>query len=557
MLERDYFLKKHGIKLKESASPEEQNHQMKIAFGVQGIETGDKPYIFVSYSHIDSAVVLPAIKALQDKGYPVWYDDILNTGVVWKRKIEERIEQASLVMAFMSDNSIASRNCIAEVDHAIDLGIPMFIARLDPCELPKGQNMYLKQTQMLDAYLYDGDAYIRNLVNEPLISQTVGAKLKAYHAEVRRREDAEAQRRHEAEEAERRRKEAEEAERQRKRAEAEERRRKQAEEIENRHRKQLELERKLAETVAALETERELRVAAEKAFQNERELKKTENKLSNAQRRIANLETGTSNRTFDVQKPIEKKENSTSEIQDASPKLLAARTQLEKLYRATEEAVLKQNHKSYNQAIVDFKTKRDELAKKYPKLRPDVRKSTDKLCDILYHDARVLEKRRKNRLAYSIYEALPGKYCDREKRMKHIEYQVHDRAKIWAWIVFVVALIVNLLCVNFYYDVEGSFWINVAISVCPMIVAVPLHYILNYHFFERFFLGVYTFLGFLAMAVISLIVCPFLYPEMKIWVRILCSIGYNVAAFIIAFVLWLWLTGVKIKDWSISPVSDS
>lgn len=41
---------------------------------------GSEPYIFVSYSHKDSATVLPVISELQAEGFRVWYDASIEAG---------------------------------------------------------------------------------------------------------------------------------------------------------------------------------------------------------------------------------------------------------------------------------------------------------------------------------------------------------------------------------------------------------------------------------------------------------------------------------------------
>ena len=35
---------------------------------------GEQPYIFISYAHKDSDVVLPIVAKLQQDGYRVWYE---------------------------------------------------------------------------------------------------------------------------------------------------------------------------------------------------------------------------------------------------------------------------------------------------------------------------------------------------------------------------------------------------------------------------------------------------------------------------------------------------
>ena len=42
--------------------------------------TGDEPYIFISYSHRDTAKVYPILDALSDRKYRIWYDESCETG---------------------------------------------------------------------------------------------------------------------------------------------------------------------------------------------------------------------------------------------------------------------------------------------------------------------------------------------------------------------------------------------------------------------------------------------------------------------------------------------
>jgi hypothetical protein len=37
--------------------------------------TGSEPYLFVSYSHRDTAKVYPILDALHDRKYRIWYDE--------------------------------------------------------------------------------------------------------------------------------------------------------------------------------------------------------------------------------------------------------------------------------------------------------------------------------------------------------------------------------------------------------------------------------------------------------------------------------------------------
>ena len=44
---------------------------------------GAEPYVFISYSHADSERVLAIVKAMEKRGYRVWYDAGINAGQQW------------------------------------------------------------------------------------------------------------------------------------------------------------------------------------------------------------------------------------------------------------------------------------------------------------------------------------------------------------------------------------------------------------------------------------------------------------------------------------------
>ena len=81
---------------------------------------GDEPYIFVSYSHEDTALVHPQIRWLQDQGFNIVWDEGISPGAVWRRQIAEAIRGCSLLLYFTTPNSVESEHCIREVDFALD-----------------------------------------------------------------------------------------------------------------------------------------------------------------------------------------------------------------------------------------------------------------------------------------------------------------------------------------------------------------------------------------------------------------------------------------------------
>lgn len=144
------------------------------AFGVQDAYEGDLPYIFISYAHKDSGMVLPAIRALQDEGYPVWYDAGIQAGTEWPAYIARHILKSTLFIAFLTQSAIESQHCRSEITYAFGKNKPMLTVKLDESELPEGLEMQLGLSQMFNAYRYrSGDAYIAALTKAPRIRELV------------------------------------------------------------------------------------------------------------------------------------------------------------------------------------------------------------------------------------------------------------------------------------------------------------------------------------------------------------------------------------------------
>ena len=92
---------------------------------------GKDPYLFVSYCHADQAFVGPILEQLAMSGYRAWYDAGNKPGVNWLSSIEEHLENASAVLAFISRNSSNSYNCNKEIIYAIKCGKRVIPVRMD------------------------------------------------------------------------------------------------------------------------------------------------------------------------------------------------------------------------------------------------------------------------------------------------------------------------------------------------------------------------------------------------------------------------------------------
>lgn len=110
---------------------------------------GDGPYIFVSYSHRDSASVFPELEWLKASGINVWYDEGIEAGTEWREELAKAIESARLLIYFVTSDSVNSENCRKEVNFAVDEGIPIIAIHLAPVDLPSGLKLTLSDRQAI------------------------------------------------------------------------------------------------------------------------------------------------------------------------------------------------------------------------------------------------------------------------------------------------------------------------------------------------------------------------------------------------------------------------
>ena len=125
---------------------------------------GEKPYIFVSYSHSNSPAVFPELIRLKESGFSIWYDEGMEAGTEWREEIGKAIKNASLFLYFVSPESTQSENCRKEVSFADKEHIPIIAIHLKSAELPEG----------LDLTLSDRQEYRHHKEMKPLLWETDG-----------------------------------------------------------------------------------------------------------------------------------------------------------------------------------------------------------------------------------------------------------------------------------------------------------------------------------------------------------------------------------------------
>ena len=111
------------------------------------VYSGNKPYIFVSYAHKDSEVVLPIIEKLQKKGFRIWFDKGIEAGSEWPQYIAEHLNDSCCVLVFMSHSAADSHNCRREINFAIELNKELLLIYLEDFEMNLGMRMQLNSLQ--------------------------------------------------------------------------------------------------------------------------------------------------------------------------------------------------------------------------------------------------------------------------------------------------------------------------------------------------------------------------------------------------------------------------
>lgn len=146
---------------------------------------GDEPFLFISYSHRDSAVVFKEIAWLKEQGFNIWYDEGIEPGREWREEIATAISDASMLLYFVTPDSVESENCRNEVNFAADEQIPILTVYLKSTELPGGLRLTLSTRQAISRFDLSDQVYAQKLTSS--LSEYVGLSLKDVGAAPRAR----------------------------------------------------------------------------------------------------------------------------------------------------------------------------------------------------------------------------------------------------------------------------------------------------------------------------------------------------------------------------------
>ena len=104
---------------------------------------GAEPYLFISYAHKDDQAVFGIIKALHEKLYRIWYDEGIEVGANWPQVIASHLKNSAAVLIFVSKNSLASQNCMREVNYGVAQKKKSIVVLLDGAQMPEDMGMQL------------------------------------------------------------------------------------------------------------------------------------------------------------------------------------------------------------------------------------------------------------------------------------------------------------------------------------------------------------------------------------------------------------------------------
>ena len=131
---------------------------------------GNEDFIFISYSHRDTATVLPLLQRMKEEGYRFWYDEGIDPGSEWPESIATHLNRCRVCLAFMSTTSLASQNCRREINFALSKNKEFLSVILEPVEMSPGMEMQISTYQSILKYKYRSEEQFRQrLLNVDLL----------------------------------------------------------------------------------------------------------------------------------------------------------------------------------------------------------------------------------------------------------------------------------------------------------------------------------------------------------------------------------------------------
>lgn len=129
------------------------NHDIQKIRCYEGLDN----YIFISYAHKDADRVYPTLKWLFDEGARIWFDKSIELGYDWTEELKTHIDNAKLLLFFASKISVQSKECMKEINRAIDKNKRIIIIYLDECTILGTKKDFSKEQGIMQ-FEFDSEA---------------------------------------------------------------------------------------------------------------------------------------------------------------------------------------------------------------------------------------------------------------------------------------------------------------------------------------------------------------------------------------------------------------
>ena len=135
----------------------------KISFAAY---EGDEPYLFISYSHVDTDSVYRIMNRLDREKFRIWFDDTMEVGEDFRDELKVKIEKCAAFILFVSKASMDSKYCGMEIITAYKNNKKIYPIYLEEeVEIPSALKLMLENLQHVNGISAEAeDKYITKLV---------------------------------------------------------------------------------------------------------------------------------------------------------------------------------------------------------------------------------------------------------------------------------------------------------------------------------------------------------------------------------------------------------
>lgn len=128
----------------------------------------NQPFVFISYAHANSDVILPILKSMRNNRINLWYDEGIVAGSEWPEFIASKVVECEKFILFVSKAYINSQNCTRELNFAISRKKKILSIFLEDVELSPGMEMQLGTYQAIYRNRFTSDVdFTASLCREP------------------------------------------------------------------------------------------------------------------------------------------------------------------------------------------------------------------------------------------------------------------------------------------------------------------------------------------------------------------------------------------------------